>query len=401
MTNSLRENLLVLKDDELRKIIYVEYAEYEQDAINRAREELYGRESGRLWESSGIIFKDLFECADSEEIINSFLQLFPEGKDTIDGYRDIIELLINAKAENTSSISIVIDDQSKSFANKNCNVYGSEDATHERLCMDYFYPKEWLEFRVKKEQLQKFGIETYIAYCLRAMTAMGFTEDEIKEKFYFLEKQDSIKNLQTLYPNIKEDKSNIFILYGFPKIKQYINNEEDFNNYPEASQIKPVVRYLARAVDFGIWTTLLFFLWASISPATYTYAFSNILTNILARVFLYVPWLFAEALLLSKVGYTLGKWLLKIKVTGKSGEKPEYGKALRRAAGVFVYGCGMQLPYVCTIAYVFSYNKLMKDGIMKWDRDGGTAVYHGEYSTFRGIIAVIVFLLPALISYRV
>lgn len=398
--NGLREDLSALKDDELRKIVYVENAEYEQEAIDKAKRELFSREAGDIWESDNIILKDLFKYAEADEIIYSFLKLFPEEKDTIEEYFKIVDKLINSKVQpevtEYSNINIIIDDRSKTFANKNWNVSGKEDNSRDEICLDYFYPTEWLTFKVNKAQLQKFGIETYIAYCLRAMTAMGFTKDEIQENFNFLEKKNSIKNLQKLYPQMTDDKSGIFIMDGLPKAKHYFINEEETNNIP----IRPWVRFLARSIDFGIWTNLLIIFWSILSPDTYTIFLSkNIWTKLIVNIVFYIIWLFIEAILLSKAGYTLGKWLLKVSVTSKSGEKLTFITALKRAAKVFVYGCALELPFLSTVTYIISYNKLMKNGIAKWDRDGDTLVYHGEYSTFRGIIAVLLFMLPVFFSY--
>lgn len=398
--NGFKENLSVLKDDELRKIIYSENNEYEQAAIDKAKRELFSRDAGHLWESDNIILKDLFVYAESEEIIYSFLRLFPEENDTIEEYYKIVGKLINNEVQEevkeASNISIIIDDSNKTFANKNWNVSGKEDNSRDEICLDYFYPTEWLTFKVKKEQLQKFGIETYIAYCLRAMTAMGFSKDEIQENFHYLEKKDSIKNLKTLYPQMTDDKSGIFIMDGLPKAKHYFINEEEINNTP----IRPWVRFLARSIDFGIWTNLLIIFWSILFPATYTiFLTKNIGIKLIVNMFFYILWLFIEALLLSKAGYTLGKWLLKVKVVSRNGERLTYLDALKRAARVTIYGCALELPYLSTVTYIISYNKLMKNGITKWDRDGETLVYHGEYSTFRGIIAIVLFLLPALLDY--
>lgn len=403
-TNGLREDLSVLKDDELRKIIYVENAEYEQEAIHKVKKELFSRESGHIWESDSIILRDLIRYADSDEIKYCFLRLFPEEIDTMDEYANIIELLLNTAANTeesaSNSISIIIDDQSRTFANKNWNVYGKEVDSSEDICLDYFYKAEWLNFKVLKEQLQKFGIETYIAYCVRAMTAIGFNDDEIQDRFNSLEKNHVIKNLQELYPTMADDKSGIFIMDGLPRAKKFIRNDEDTNNYPDASQIRPLVRFFARTIDYSIWIIIIDLVWLMVDLDTYAYALSsNFEFRLLTRISFYILWMFVEALLLSKTGYTLGKWILKVRVTDKNGEKLTYMNALKRAVRVFIFGCAMEIPYASTVTYIIAYNMLMKNGITKWDKDGNTIASHSEYSTFRGIIAVILFILPTLFAY--
>ncbi|QNU67017.1 RDD family protein [Ruminiclostridium herbifermentans] len=397
--SGFKENLSVLKDEELRKIIYSESNEYEQEAIDKARSELFSREAGHLWESDNIILKDLLRYAEYEEIIYSFLKLFPEENDTLEEYYKLIDNLINAEvqAENTdaSNISIIIDDTSKNFANKNWNVFGKEDNSKDEICLDYFYPTEWLGFKVKKEQLQKFGIETYIAYCLRAMTAMGFSKDEIQENFKCLEKRENIKNLQTLYPQMTDDKSGLFIMDGLPKAKHYFIDDEETNT----ALVRPWVRYLARYIDFSIWGNLVFISWSILSPITYkNYLLQSLWIKSLVIILIYILWIFIEALLLSKFGYTLGKWILKAKVTSKNGERLTYLKALKRTGKVLVYGCALKFPFLCSIAYIISYNALINNGITKWDREEDTIVNHSEYSTFRGIIAVFLVLLFVLSS---
>lgn len=399
----LKEDLTLLKDDELRKIVYLESSDYEQNAIDRAKNELFNRECGRIWGSNNIIFRDLFKYSNNDDVISSFLSLFPEENDKINEYHRLLDDLVietkNPKDEPDSDIYIFIDDQNQSFSNKNWNVFGKQHSTNEIICLDYIYKKEWLNFRVLKEQLQRLGIERYIAYCLREMTAVGFSDEEIDGKFYSVEKQDSIKNLQSLYPTMTDDKSGVFIMDVLPSAKQFVTSKEDLNNYTDISQIRPWVRFFARTIDYTIWIYSLEYLFLFLFPNIYIYAFSqNIILRFLASTLLYILWMFVEAFLLSKYGYTLGKWILKVRVTDKYGQKLTYINALKRAFGVFIFGTALEIPVLTMLASIISYTKLNENGITKWDRNAEIKVIHSEYSTLDAIITAIILLLPTIIT---
>jgi hypothetical protein len=101
---------------------------------------------------------------------------------------------------------------------------------------------------------------------------------------------------------------------------------------------------------------------------------------------------FIESLLLSTIGTTPGKWLFKIRLIPPSGERPKYSTALSRSLKVWWRGLGMGFPFVSLITMTIAYEKLKKNGITTWDKDGGFIVVHERIGPLRVIVAAAFFI---------
>lgn len=154
--------------------------------------------------------------------------------------------------------------------------------------------------------------------------------------------------------------------------------------------VRPWVRYWARYID--ILTAGFFFgiLLAVLSPSTVD-TVSELLLSILG-LFL---WIFIESVLLSTLGTTLGKWLLRIRLRTIDGNKPNFLKALKRSFAVWFRGLGLGIPIISIFTLIGAYYRLTENGITSWDEEGGFSVTHQRISAFRVAIAVI--MLTALI----
>jgi len=103
--------------------------------------------------------------------------------------------------------------------------------------------------------------------------------------------------------------------------------------------------------------------------------------------------------LLSKFGYSLGKWILEVKVRNKKGDKLSYIDALRRTMKVWFFGDGLSIPFVCFITNIISYSGLTNRGKTRWDDELEVIVSHEKISELKMIVAVfILIIIPVLIS---
>ncbi len=150
-------------------------------------------------------------------------------------------------------------------------------------------------------------------------------------------------------------------------------------------QVRPWVRYWARNLDMivavlllGIVLGLLGFSFETTNGAGY-----GMLT-----LFLWVP---VEALLLSTWGYTPGKWLLRIRVTGDDGKQLDAQRAFQRSYRVWLAGIGVGFPLATLVTQWFQYDKLTKTGETTYDRNGHFVVHHRNVGLPRVVFTTLLF----------
>jgi uncharacterized RDD family membrane protein YckC len=136
---------------------------------------------------------------------------------------------------------------------------------------------------------------------------------------------------------------------------------------------RPVSRFMARAIDWGLFGLVSAF----VAPP--------------GRALVLFLWLPIEAFLLSRWGFTPGKWLLRIAVRDAQGRRPSFRSAFRRAAVVWAYGAGADTPFALATG-VLAYADLKHNRTTYWDTLGGTIVQHRPVGVGRAVTAVVVFL---------
>lgn len=164
-------------------------------------------------------------------------------------------------------------------------------------------------------------------------------------------------------------------------------------NCATALPVRPWVRYWARFIDYSIFGSVIGFLFRLTAP-NYLENTGYILLGFVLTLFMYTfIYVFIEALLLSEVGNTLGKWILKVRVNASNGQKITFNSALKRSFNVWLRGNAAGIPIVCAFASMYSCFELKKNGVTKWDKDSGFIVTHEKIGIFRIIIAAVVILI--------
>lgn len=155
---------------------------------------------------------------------------------------------------------------------------------------------------------------------------------------------------------------------------------------PSGEQIRPWVRYWARAVDF-----LLFCFLAGI-VLTFVYEPALEMPDAVFSIMLLFAYVFIEPAMLSGWGTTPGKALFKVRLRNNDGSKLSYGNALSRAFKVWFRGEGIGIPIVTLFTHICAYNRLTKQNITSWDEDGNFTVNHQVIEAWRIIVAVLIFI---------
>jgi len=161
---------------------------------------------------------------------------------------------------------------------------------------------------------------------------------------------------------------------------------------------QPWLRFWARMLDYGWFTTVLCLLLAISLPqsaAKYLTGPGGLTgstegipgVSVLwwsLFIFLYTPF---EAYCLSRYGATPGKALLRVQVRTLTGRLPSFGQALKRSIIVYVKGVGLGLPDFNFIMMGLAWMRLPLKQTTEWDAATGLRVEHGEPEAWRyGIV---------------
>lgn len=144
------------------------------------------------------------------------------------------------------------------------------------------------------------------------------------------------------------------------------------------------VRFFSRQFDIVIFSSIFFLFFSICFPTT---VHESDLKLIMLSMFL---WVFVEAILLSTVGTTPGKWILNVKLKSNEGKKIKFFDALIRSLHVWSKGLGIGLPFISAITNIASYLQLKKYGITPWDREGKYTISYGEIGIIRFIVLIFV-----------
>ncbi len=119
-------------------------------------------------------------------------------------------------------------------------------------------------------------------------------------------------------------------------------------------------RWTARHVDYFLWAVVLYATLSLIAPDTATWLFEgdSTLSDWIAPVLVAIAGIVPEAMFLSTLGGTPGKWLLGIEVENADGGRLSFRDALWRSLRVWGSGVGCNLPLVNLVAMSRAWREL-------------------------------------------
>jgi hypothetical protein len=210
------------KDDELRKIIYTEYREYNEEVVQAAKNELYGRYESNFWEADNLMLGELINYCDFDEVSEKLLELYPREKKRISKYEVVFNKLKSFEKIDSKEIRVSAKKVKEPLIQAYWDVYGIDIKTKEKVAIEYCKWSEWALFLVDKKLLQSLGKEAYVVHCLRKMTVEGFDEEEIQKMFIEIEKVSENYVLPDEFDFVANDVSTgIFISQGIRRRKEF------------------------------------------------------------------------------------------------------------------------------------------------------------------------------------
>lgn len=150
---------------------------------------------------------------------------------------------------------------------------------------------------------------------------------------------------------------------------------------------RPWVRFWARMTDYHILAGIGLFFFYFFLPEYFT-DFQKYFSLLVV-----VTWMPIEAVLLSSWGWTPGKWLLRVKVRDKNGEKLNFADSTQRIVQIFIWGMACGFPFLNIIAYIYAYYRLSTKNQTYWDEGPQIRVQHKTVGVIRSVLTLSLLLL--------
>jgi len=151
----------------------------------------------------------------------------------------------------------------------------------------------------------------------------------------------------------------------------------DETAHVRAPQANPWLRFLARFFDYSLFFTFLHIISSPIS------------LPVLGRFFPieFMAWVPIETLLLASWGTTLGKWLLRLELKKKIGNRLSFRMAFRRSFSVYLRGIGMGIPIINVLCMLNAFYRLRLFQSTVWDREEEISVIQHPLTKWRYYLA--------------
>lgn len=155
---------------------------------------------------------------------------------------------------------------------------------------------------------------------------------------------------------------------------------------------RPWIRLWARSIDYFLWAVIIYL------PMVIAYDAGALSSNTYSLINLYplltaFTWALVEPIVLVVFGTTIGKALLRVKLTHQSNEnlsRMDLGVLFQRSMSVWLKGVGIGYLVATLITGLVSYRNLKSHGETSWDRDYEFTVTHGKVGYVRGSVAAII-----------
>ena len=157
----------------------------------------------------------------------------------------------------------------------------------------------------------------------------------------------------------------------------------------EHNAVRPWIRFMARIIDNTLFIIIFGLILVFLVPAF----MEEVNGTILGFLSLFA-WIFVETLLLITLGTTFGKWLLRIQITLKDGQKPTLLHAFKRSVKVWFFGLAMGIPFINLFTLISAHSDLSKNRITSWDKTEKFTIKHGEINIYRGLVAWVIIITP-------
>ena len=165
-------------------------------------------------------------------------------------------------------------------------------------------------------------------------------------------------------------------------------NEDKLAAFAAGVYPRPILRYIARSLDLGLYTLVLnLFCRAALGfdPLASSY------TMVIWAYFVYLVMLAAEPVWIHLAGTTPGKWITGVCITDLNGNKLSWSAAFTRSFRLLRFGMGFMIPIYSLFRMIRSYSECRFGALLAWDF--GTRIERPEEASGARIFLLIAALL--------
>ena len=188
-----------MTDDQLREVIWIQYEDYTEEALEAAKAVAAERgifsEAGSEEAASEIkseyqvpeTFQACLKSIDFKAIEKKLYGTFKEPDKVVDQLRQVYQHLMTLEPETSEPpVYMFLAQLTNEYVGRYpFDVFGIEEGTDEPFGLEIMPWKEWLGLRVYEKTrnfVERLGLDEFVALCLRKMTVLGYTEEEIETK---------------------------------------------------------------------------------------------------------------------------------------------------------------------------------------------------------------------------
>jgi len=188
-----------MTDDQLREVIWIQYADYTEEALEAAK--AVAAERGIFSESETEeaetdltsayqvpeTFQACIKAIDFRAVEKKLYGTFKEPDKAVDQLRQVYQHLMTLEPEAVEPpVYLFLAQLTSEYVGRYpFDVFGIEEGTDEPFGLEIMPWKEWLGLKVYEKTrsfVERLGLDEFVALCLRKMTVLGYTEEEIEAK---------------------------------------------------------------------------------------------------------------------------------------------------------------------------------------------------------------------------
>lgn len=183
-----------LSDDQLHEILTIHFEDYTEVALEAAKAALEARGiqvSAKEGKSTVNLeklntFNDCIQMVDYQGVELKLGKLFKESDKSLAAYKSVYTKLKRMKPTKFTGIYIFVAQIREDIrAGYPFDVFGVESGSNEHFGLEMFQWNEFLSFKIfekSKGFIENLGLEEFVAICLKKMTSLGMTEEEIEQR---------------------------------------------------------------------------------------------------------------------------------------------------------------------------------------------------------------------------
>ena len=191
----LLERMQAMTDEALQQMVYVEFDDYTDVAIEAAREVIRERgiEKSMIEQKTHddqlealVTFQDYLAVADIKVIESKLYTLFKESEENVNKLVKVYNSLLVTKGSGNTEVFLFLAQTKEDFSGGYpFDVFGLEAGEEEYFGLEMYAWEDWVSlivFEKSKDFIFKLGIDEFVTLCLRKMTTYGYTESEVETK---------------------------------------------------------------------------------------------------------------------------------------------------------------------------------------------------------------------------